>query len=302
MATEIKYLRTVDERYRIFVADKYNPIIDIYDDDKYDELNINDFEDIKYGDIVYAYSNQYIYTYNNGFIRLPKENLILFKSISKYIENPITFYKKYEIIDCFHTIELSTKYHMPILRQYADADSRDITIDMGISFNYDANQLKILFKSARLYDGNIHLNLELTSETLQCYLLNTPFDDYDPITIEENTEYWEELKARYENSADEVFRVGNTISFKTISKNFECGQSNEINDIKYDETGKPSEIIIKYRSGISGINEQEITFLPYYNKYIGIPEWICKNLVINPEYTKLIADSPQVVISSFNFK
>jgi hypothetical protein len=172
---------------------------------------------------------------------------------------------------------------------------------MNISFEYDANQGKILFKSARLYDGNIHLNLELTSETLQCYLLNTPFDDYDQITIQENTEYWEKLKAIYENSADKVLIVGNTIGLELITNNCHVGSIEEINDIKYDETGKPSEIMIKYNSGVSGINDQEITFLPYYNKYIGIPEWICKNLVINPEYTKLIADSSQIVISSYNF-
>jgi hypothetical protein len=255
---------------------------DKYDDDKYDDLNIVDFQGIKHGDIVNAYGNIYIFTFNSGFIRISDENKILYKSISKYIEDPITFYKTNYNYDYFDIIELSTNNHMKLLRKYCNADKRNIVIAKTIKFVYKSKNSSIVFTTAKLYEGGYH-KLKLTTNIDECYLSNKSFNDYDPITIKANQKYWVKVNQNYKKNVNKVFKIGKELSIYLSTPINNTFGFNKIKDIKYNEDGSPSEIIINYSSGIYGIDVQDLIFLPYYNKYIGIPEWMCKTLIINPE-------------------
>ncbi len=287
------FIRKVGEKCKVFKLNSFDS------DESSDEcdLTLDDYPDIKFGDIVYkenGYRALNSYVYANEFLNLSDlydgngSGAITLK-VTKKIEDPLTFYTK-EAISCGDIVEisLSAKFHYDVLKRIAG--NRDF--DPSIKFIIDCcDENKIKFNSAKLYNGKRHY-LELNSELEDCYLQNKKFDEIDPITNKERLK----LKENYEKKFDSVIQIGKHIMIDYKTKGSIGGGYITITDIIYknDNPLECIKIITTSSIGLGWINEEEFIFEPFQEDKI-IPLWKCTNLNIN-------VDKTIITISDYNFE
>ena len=262
----------------------------------------DDYPNIAYGDIVYEKNgyraiNAYIYT--GDFKSLSgmgpgNGSGGITKNISKYIENPITFYDMDDIYaGDIAQIELDIKAHMPLLRE--EAGNRDISDKFEFICEYYNRYPEINFESVKLYDGTT-MQLTLTSELDDLYLTGDDFTDIDPITFEER----KKKKENYIKNMSKVFQINNNVHYVLNTSSSISNGFTKISDIKYDDNNKPIEIIIenKYNFGIHGIEQTKFKFIPLDNDD-GTTTWTCLELNITNEY--IGKDDLSLTLSEYNF-
>jgi hypothetical protein len=112
------------------------------------------------------------------------------KNITKYIENPITFFRMKAIyVADIAEIELDSDAHYGLLKKIAG--NRDLSRSFNFVIQYYDEKPKIYFESAKLYDGSTH-ELKLTSKLDDVYLSGKDFTEIDPITLRRNNKSKEE--------------------------------------------------------------------------------------------------------------
>jgi len=269
--------------------------------------NVKYYPGISYGDIVYEVNgyralNSYIYC-NEGFVGLSSMGPGngsggITKNITKYIENPLTFFS----MDAIYAgdiaeIELDSEAHYQMLKK--KAGNRDFSKSIDFIISYYGGSPLVTFESAKLLNGDYH-ELELTSKLDSIYLENKPFTEIDPITLKNINK----KMLKYEKNASKVLKIGNSVSYKLLDSNSQGGGFIEIIDIKYDNDNnndndnndnlKPIEIICedKYNLGIANITQTIFTFNPIMNPDELTPTWTCIDL--KSKYSKL-------TLSDYNF-
>jgi hypothetical protein len=250
----------------------------------------DDYPNIAYGDIVYeknGYRAINAYVYTGDFECLSgmgpgNGSGGITKNISKYIENPITFYDMDDIYaGDIAQIELDIKAHMQLLRE--EAGNRDISDKFEFICEYYNRYPEINFESAKLYNGTT-MQLTLTSELDDLYLTGDDFTDIDPITFEER----KKKKENYIKNMSKVFQINNNVHYTLNTSNSINSGFTKISDIKYDDNNKPIEIIIenKYNFGIHGIEQTKFKFIPIDNDD-GTPIWTCLEFNITRSFKNL---------------
>jgi hypothetical protein len=269
-----------------------------------------DYPNIAYGDIVYeknGYRGTNAYVYTGDFECLSgmgpgNGSGGITKDISKYIENPITFYDMDDIYaGDIAQIELDIKAHMQLLRE--EAGNRDISDKFEFICEYYNRYPEINFESAKLYDGTT-MQLTLTSELDDLYLTGDDFTDIDPITFEER----KKKKENYIKNMSKVFQINNNVHYVLNTSNSINSGFTKISDIKYDDNNKPIEIIIenKYNFGIHGVEQTKFKFIPIDNDD-GTPIWTCLELNITNDCKYIEYDEKtkkhkfSLTLSEYNF-
>ena len=302
MGTPI-FLRLSADKCRLYELGKDYEDYDDNDDNELDYEYVK-HEDMEHGDIIYlpnSYRALKSYVYSKcggGILKLASMGpgngsggIPAF--ISKYIENPIDFYKNVKVD--LATIELDTKAHMSLLRNIAG--DRDINLD--IQFEYDCINEYITFRSAKLYNGDYHYELVLSPEIDSVYLTNKPFTDIDPIS-KRNIEKFIE---NYEKYSKEILQIDNNIWCEFKSSYINSSTSCTIKEIIYNKHNNPIKIICEETDiGIDGILDGEYVFRYSINKITKNPEWLCNNLKFENEEYKKEFNSYIFIISEINFR
>lgn len=287
----IEYLRSSGDTCELYELNELNEENEEYEDGGLTSEDIKNYEDIRHGDIIYLPNSyraisSFVYSEHGGIQRLSalgpgNGSGGISSSISKYIENPIDFYKAVITKVDIAFIKLDTKAHMPLLRKIAG--DRDINPD--IKFKYDCINECVFFKSAQLYDGTYNYELVLSPDIDSVYLTNIPFTDIDPI----NKRYMEKYIENYKKNSKEILQIGNKIYCDLKSPIGDASIKYSIKEIIYNKANNPIKIICNENPnyGRFGFLNKEYIFTYSIDKISNAPKWICKNLEFeNDSYKK----------------
>jgi hypothetical protein len=220
--SEHKFIRKSGEKCKLFIKGKST-------------------KNINHGDIIYVPNDyravcSYVYDDFEGKQKLSNMGSgngsgAISWSISRYIEDPISFYEGEPIgAGDLTWIDLDTKLHMPILRKLAG--DRDINLD--IDFQYDCHNHAVIFRTAKLFDKTRH-TLQLSPKIDSVYLENKPFTELDPITKKiidiKNKKY------------EKLFAIGRVIYCSVRHYGGFCGIKLTIKNILYDDNNKINKVI-----------------------------------------------------------
>ena len=256
-----------------------------------DDINVDDYPGIKYGDIVHGpdeYRAVDVYIYNGcSFEGISGSELVgngdgaIDVHISKYIENPLTFFTD-EIIEgadiCY--IDLDTHIHMPMLRKLAG--DRDIYDGFKFLCECFDCERRVMFESAPLYNGKT-MELQLTPKLHDCYLTGKPVTEKDPISIKKHNK----RKIKHEEFIKSL-EVGKYYIYNIYNNGKPIGGGSL--DLKRIErlNNIPTKLVLysEYGLGIVGINGKQQTmfeFKPFEDRDSGVPVWKCTDLNISSD-------------------
>jgi hypothetical protein len=204
------------------------------------------------------------------------------KTITRYIENPYTFYKGVITYGDIVEIAIDTEIHYNML--YELAGNRKINKKIIFEINMYGN---VVFNSAKLWNGSFHEELVLNSKTNECYLQNKPFIKIDPISLK----YIGNKSKKYKEIIKKISKGDNIICEHNIN-NMSSGSFAKILDIKYDSNNDIVEFHIENKDRHFETDKNILKFIPIYDndnqipETIRIPKWTCIDEEVKMDYFK----------------